>query len=116
MWFDPFENSKYSLGVLYAVIINLPRKAKFLWENVLVLAIIPGPEEPKLTINSFLKPLVDELIECWSPGVMLKEADGLNAHYRFALVLLSCDLPALRKCCGFLSHNAKKGRKINYRL
>ena len=42
-FFNPFKNSKYSLGVLYTVVVNLPRESRFLWENVLVLGIIPGP-------------------------------------------------------------------------
>jgi len=113
-FFNPFKNSKYSLGILYAVIVNLPRKVRFLWENVLVLAIIPGPEEPKKTINSFLEPLVDELLKCWSPGIKLVEIDGLDALYRFALICISSDLPAIRKCGGFLSHNARKGEKLTF--
>ena len=30
-------------------------------ENVIVIGIIPGPKEPKLTMNSFIGPLVNEL-------------------------------------------------------
>ena len=108
-FFNPFKNSKYSLGVLYAVVINLPRKVRFLWKNILILAIIPGPEEPKKTINSFMKPLVKELLHCWHGGIKLVETDGLKALYHVALVCVSCDLPALRKIGGFLSHNARKG-------
>ena len=109
-FFNPFKKSKYSLGVLYAVIVNLPRKVRFLWENVLVLGIIPGPREPKLHINTYLRPFVDELLIAWSPGIKLVEPDGLSAQYQFGLFFLSCDLPALRKIGGFLSHNAKQGK------
>ena len=108
-FFSPFKKSKYSLGVIYAVIINLPRRIRFLWENVLVLAIIPGPREPSLHINTYIRPLVDELLVAWSPGIKLKEPDGLFAQYHFALYFLSCDLPAQCKIGGFLSHNAKQG-------
>ncbi|XP_066914536.1 uncharacterized protein [Clytia hemisphaerica] len=109
-FFNPFKKSKYSLGVVYAVIVNLPRKVRFLWENVLVLGIIPGPREPKLHINTYLRPFVDELLIAWSPGIKLVEPDGLSAQYQFGLFSLSCDLPALRKIGGFLSHNAKQGK------
>ena len=36
------------------------------------MGIIPGPKEPKGDINSFLKPLVDELIE-FRVGVIITE-------------------------------------------
>ena len=107
-FFNPFKNSQYSLGVIYAVLLNLPRDVRFLWENVIIVGIIPGPKEPKKTINSFLKPFVDELMLSWSPGIIIQE-NGLNMLYRFALVCVSSDLPAFRKCAGFLSHNATKG-------
>ncbi|XP_066924647.1 uncharacterized protein [Clytia hemisphaerica] len=108
-FFDPFKRSKYSLGVLYAVIVNLPRESRFLWENVLVIAVVPGPEEPKLSINSFLEPLVDELIDGWYSGMKIEESDGLCSLYKFAIVCISSDLPALRKIGGFLSFRAKLG-------
>ena len=108
-FFNPFKNSQYSLGVLYAVIVNLPRDVRFLWENVIVFGIIPGPKEPKKSINSFLQPLVDNLLTAWSPGIFLKEKDGQQYLYKVAVICVASDLPALRKCCGFLSHNAKQG-------
>ena len=54
-WFQPFERTQYSVGVLYAVILNLPRSIRFKPENVLIIGIIPGPDEPPLVINSYLK-------------------------------------------------------------
>ena len=109
-FFNPFKRTKYSLGVLYAVIVNLPREERLKWENVLIIGIIPGPEEPSLTLNSFLKPFTDELLECWNPGIKLKESDGFEYLYKFALFCNSCDLPAIRKLLGFLSVNAKLGK------
>ena len=112
-FFNPFKRVKYSLGVLYAIIVNLPREERLKWKNVLVIAIIPGPEEPKLTLNSFLKPLTDELLECWNPGIKLKEPDGFDYLYKFALFCNSCDLPAIRKLLGFLSVHAKLGNRFS---
>ena len=65
-WFQPFENSEHSIGVIYMVLLNLPREIRFKKENVLIVGIIPGPKEPELVINSFLKPLVDELLVFWN--------------------------------------------------
>ena len=110
-FFDPFENTEYSLGVIYCVITNLPRHLRFKWENVLVLGVIPGPSEPKLTINTFLEPIVDELIQFWK-GKPINESKEDVCIYKAALVCLSSDIPATRKCGGFLGHNARKGIKV----
>ena len=43
--------------------MNLPRMYRFKKENVLTVGILPGPHEPKLNMNTFLDPLVSELIQ-----------------------------------------------------
>ena len=52
--FQPFDHYTYSLGVIYLVIMNLPRNQRYKWQNVIIVGIIPGPHEPPLTINSKL--------------------------------------------------------------
>lgn len=65
-WFQPFDLSTYSVGVLYLVILNLPRAIRFKPENILIADVIPGPKEPSLSeINSYLRPLVKELNSLW---------------------------------------------------
>ena len=61
-WFKPFKNVKHSTGVIYIALLNFPREIRFKWENVLLVGIIPGPNEPSLNVNTFLKPLVDEML------------------------------------------------------
>lgn len=59
-WFQPFKHVKYSVGVLYAVILNLPRDERFKLKNVLLIGVIPDlKHEP--SVNSFITPLVNEL-------------------------------------------------------
>lgn len=60
-WFRPFDHTPYSVGILYMVLLNLPRRDRLLKENLFVVGVIPGPHEPSLTISSYLEPLVDEL-------------------------------------------------------
>ena len=44
-FFQPMKHRKdYSVGVLYLVLLNLPRAERFKWENVLVVGIIPAME------------------------------------------------------------------------
>lgn len=105
-WFQPFTNSEHSIGVIYMVLLNLSRDIIFKPENIILVGIIPEPREPELHINSFLKPFVDNLLLFWK-GVYLRE-NGKDTLYRFALLGSSSDLPATRKCCGFLSFNARR--------
>ncbi len=101
---DWFQQTTHSTGVMYLAIQNLPRKERYLCENVIVVGVIPGPKEPKKTMNSFLQPLVDELLQLWE-GVVMKGANGINVLVRGALICVACDIPAARKVCGFLGHD-----------
>ena len=109
-WLQPYENVNHSVGVIYLVLINLPREIRFRKENVIIIGVIPGPKEPKGNINFFLKPLVDELLDLWN-GFIIKENDG-EAYYKFVLIGSSSDLPATGKLCGFTSYNL---RKVSYK-
>ena len=51
-WFQPYTHVTDSVGVLYLVILNLPRDERYKFENMLLVGIIPGPHEPSLNINS----------------------------------------------------------------
>lgn len=109
-WFQPFDRSTYSVGVIYAVILNLPRDKRFKVKNILICGIIPGPHEPKGTINTFLQPLVKELEQLWKGTYVPDPLGILNQRWiRAAVILTCCDIPATRKVLGFLSHNAIKG-------
>jgi len=107
-WFQPFSRIRDSVGVLYLSIANLPRNLRYLQENIILLGIIPGPKEPKLNINSYLQPLVDELKEFWY-GTEITLSSGRIITSRVCLICVSCDMPAVRKVCGFLGHQARLG-------
>ena len=108
-WFQPFTHTEYALGAIYLVIQNLPRDIRYKEENVILVGLLPGPSEPKGCINSYLSPLVDELQQAWEKGIQLKISNGTYSLFRVMLSCVSCDLPASKKVCGFLSHNAKYG-------
>lgn len=99
-WFQPYKHVSYSVGVIYAVIINLPRSYRYKTENVLIIGIIPGPCEPKLHVNSFLGPLVSELLELQT-GQWFSTPVG-NQFVKCVIVGLSSDIPATRKAAGFV--------------
>ena len=107
-WFQPFKHRTYSIGVIYLAIMNLPRSIRFKRENIIIIGLIPGPSEPSLNINSFLTPLVSELLTLWE-GFTFTTFDCGSQLMRCALLCVGCDLPAGRKACGFLSYTANLG-------
>jgi hypothetical protein len=118
-WFQPYEGTIHSTGVIYAAICNLPRDIRFNRENLLILGILPGPNEVSLhKINHYLAPIVDELEALWV-GLTLNRTYEYQEgkRIRAALVLVSSDIPAARKICGHVSalvscHRCEK--KANY--
>ena len=66
-WFQPFEGTVHSTGVIYAAICNLPRDIRFKRENLLILGVLSGLNEVSLhRINHYLAPIVDDLKSLWS--------------------------------------------------
>lgn len=110
LWFQPFKYSNYSAGAIYLAIQNLPRNERFTTENIVLVAVIPGPgpHEPKKTMNSYLHPLIKELNELWK-GVLMESALGNSVIVQSALVCTACDIPASRKVSGFVGHSAFHG-------
>ena len=106
-WFQPFKHTRFSVGVLYISIENLPRELRFKRENILIVGIIPGPSEPSMNINSYLEPLIDELLLLWD-GITVT-INGKKEKIRAALSCIACDVPAARKVGGFIGHKGKRG-------
>ena len=65
-WFNPFKEAPYSAGAIYLVVLNLPRTERYKIENVILVGVMPGPQEPKKNINFYLKPLVADLEKLYS--------------------------------------------------
>ena len=97
-----FKHIEYSAGVA-----NLPRSERYKIENVIIVSVLPGPKEPHKHMNSYLKSLVDELLELWRGSYLT--APGVFVPIRCALLCVSCDLPATRKVCGFTSFSSLHG-------
>lgn len=110
-WFQPYKHrSDISVGAVYLAVLNLPRSIRFKPENVMITAIIPPFRHEPKNINSFLEPLVKDLQHLWEPGVKMqtnKIPEGV--HVGAALLNAAADIPAARKLCGFMGHNARLG-------
>lgn len=96
-FFQPFEHLSYSLGAIYMSVLNLPRECRFKQENTILVGLIPGPHEPSHDINTFLKPLVDDLLKFWCGVQMRIASTNSTKMIKCALMCVSCDLPAGRK-------------------
>ena len=107
-WFQPFDHTQHSEGVMYLSVFNIPRRERFHQQNIIVVGVIPGPKEPELHINSFLQPLVDDLKKLWK-GVQMITYCGVPVLVRAALLFVGCDIPAARKVSGFVGHRATMG-------
>lgn len=68
-----------------------------------MVGILPGPREPK---KNYLTPLVIELQEAWQDGFRVLSPEDSPVRIKLDLSCVTCDIPASRKVCGFLSHNA----------
>ena len=109
-WFRPHKHSPGSVGVIYLVLLNLPRHERYKLENIIVVGVLPGPSEPKLTANTFLEPLVQELKALWACKERFSIYGSLfKRPIKVGLVCVSSDIPATRKIGGFLGHMASQG-------
>ena len=102
--------------MIYFAILSLPRSIRNNRQYVLLVGVIPGPQELKRDINSFLKLIVDELKELWDGFTVNVFSASRSMGIRTALLCVACDLPASRKLGGFLGHSANLGCSRCYKV
>ena len=109
--FQPYTHVNYSVGAVYLVFLNLPVQERFKRGNVILVGLIPNCDHEPPT-NTFLKPLVNELLEAWNVGFSITNysSNGVPKLLKLALICCGCDIPAGRKVCGCLGHMATKAR------
>jgi len=107
-WFDPFKRSKYKIGALYMSILNLPRNERYKLKWTMLVGLIPGPTEPRDNINTFVTPLVNDLLHLWQ-GMTFVDFTGKQIESKTLLLCVSADLPASRKVTQFKSHKCVRG-------
>lgn len=92
------------------MVLNLPREERYKIENIILVGVIPGPKEPKLTVNPYIGPLVQELNDAYRGWIICtKNSTVKTVSIRACLGCVTCDIPASRKVCGFLGHAARLG-------
>ena len=110
-FFQPYKHIQYSVTVIYITILNLPRAIRSKQENTILVGLIPGSHEPHHDINPSLEPFAEDLLKYWN-GVELSVASIITYKKKHSLcssMLSLCDLPAGKKVCGYVGHNALNG-------
>ena len=112
MWthrFQPYSRrSDASVGVIYLVLLNLPREERFKWENVILVGVIPDMETMPKSINPFLKLLVDEMQVLWKGIRHHSCLSHIPLVFRGVILLAASDISAARKLCGFKGHSVER--------
>ena len=102
------NKSQYSVTAMYLVLVNLPREIRFLQENIILVALIPGPRGiPHEDFHKILKPLVDEFKCLYNPGLRMK-IGGRFRDVHAILLFISVDHVALYDLVGMGSSSAGK--------
>lgn len=104
-FFQPYKHVQYSVGAIYLTILNLPHDIRNKEENVI---LVGWPNEPR-DINTFLEPLVTDLLQLWTGVDFSIYSQNARKTIRSALLCVACDFSAGRKTCGFLSFNGLLG-------
>ena len=108
-FFNPFTRAVHSSGVLCMTVLNLPRCVRHQKKWAMLIGIIPGPEEAQGNINSFLKPIVDDLLNLYD-GIEIRSVVTQEESFTSGAVLLPVlgDIPASMKVSQYLSFKASK--------
>ncbi len=127
-WFQLFNSTVYSYGIIYGIICNLSWNVRFNKENILMLELLPNPFEVKLDkINNYLTSIINELLDFWN-GIKLPTNKFPNGKKIWlAVICYSNDIPIIRKLCDHISvlvrcyrcykkaASKKEGHKVNFR-
>ncbi|OAD78423.1 hypothetical protein PHYBLDRAFT_140508 [Phycomyces blakesleeanus NRRL 1555(-)] len=101
--------------ICYVITNNLPFSGWFKAENIILVGLLPGPKEPKTDeINNYLEPMVDEFVQLHR-GVRVPAFEfPAGEVIRAALMMVACNIPAVRKTSGFTALRSKIGRKFAF--
>ena len=101
-WFQSFKHINYSIGVIFVVILNLPRAVRYKRKNLIIVGLIPGPTEPPKTVNTYLAPLVSDLLSLkyYTQKNLSQKTDDFMWQRRNILQILWDELIVRSvKCC-----------------
>lgn len=107
--FNPFHmieaKQSVSCTAIYMIILNFPEHLRFLFRNMYLAGVIPGPGKPSLDqINHALSLVVSELHEFWKGVYYTAIAASLSGCLtKGAMIPLVCDMLSARQLAGLSS-------------
>ena len=104
-FFNPFQRAVYSCGALYISVLNIPKSQRYKAKWSMLIGLIPGPSEPEGHINTYLSPIVDDLITLYA-GIQIRSFGSKVIFSRSLLLPVLADIPASRKVSQYKSHKA----------
>ncbi|OAD74074.1 hypothetical protein PHYBLDRAFT_144534 [Phycomyces blakesleeanus NRRL 1555(-)] len=94
----------HSSDAIYLSINNLPRSERLKSENDILVDMMPGPKEASTdSMNHYLKPLIDKLLEMYI-GLEMTDLQNRKIVVCAELMCIVCDIPATCKASGFTGH------------
>lgn len=90
---------------VYLVVLNFPPHLRYLFRNMYLAGVIPGPGKPSLDqINHVLSIIITELLEFWKGIHYTATASSASGCFvKGVLIPLVCDMLAARQLAGFSS-------------
>ena len=99
---NPFAHNRvvYSMWPIMLTILNLPRRLRNRFTNIVLVGIIPGNEAKEAkSLDPYLEVLVDELLEI-TGSKMYDAYRGAPFHAKIAVLLHVLDYPGMGKVMG----------------
>ena len=86
-------------------VLNIPKSQRFKAKWPMLIGLIPGPSEPEGHINTYLTPIVDDLIMLYK-GIQVQVL-GPEVTFTSSLFLpVFANIPSSRKLSQYKSHKA----------
>jgi len=104
--FGPFKHCTKTAWPIILFNYNLPPEERFQKDNIISVCIIPGPKKPG-DCNSFLWPLVQELLQLAIGITAFDTLSKISFHLRAYLFFVFRDIPAVAMTMRMKGHNAK---------
>ncbi|OAD72654.1 hypothetical protein PHYBLDRAFT_73061 [Phycomyces blakesleeanus NRRL 1555(-)] len=98
--FNPFDDTKMLATIIHVVNLNIDLKERYESDNMMQLAIIPGPKHPR-DIGSFLEPIIKDFRMLATSGIQIQTVAGQINSYSVNGPNVFRDLPTLTSSAFF---------------
>lgn len=116
MFVDGFTSTKSSqsskLNIVHFINLNLPPEVRYQENYTFQVAVLPGPNNPKSLLDTFLRPIIEELKILSTAGMVVSVDNTEVCKAKVHLVMATGDLPASTDLAHHMTFAAKYGCRI----